>query len=414
MKSRLVLAIITTAASAIAVVAFAMAQPPARASAERPSGLAGPAGWIGAWGASMTAGGPSFHHQTIRETIRSSIGGDSLRVHLTNWPGRAALTFGEVDLAVSNGGADTRRGTSHDVTFAGARSVVVPVGGDVTSDVVDMRVTAGEDLVLSVYVPGTIRSAPVHSDAFATTYVSRSGNYSRAAGSSHYGTKTSSWYFVDGLDVRSSQARATVVAFGDSITDGTGSTPGDYRRWTDDLARSFAGRVGVVDAGIAGNRVLTYTGYAERGLPAETRFAHDALGVTGVREVVLLEGINDIGPLAGPDGTTLTAQDLIDGYEDLIAEAHAAHVRVIGVTILPYQGARYYRGSAEAVRETVNRWIRTSGAFDGVIDADAAMRSARRPLALNPAYDCGDHVHPSDAGHRAIAAAAYRVLSKLA
>ncbi|HEY1486353.1 MAG TPA: GDSL-type esterase/lipase family protein, partial [Micromonosporaceae bacterium] len=170
---------------------------------------------------------------------------------------------------------------------------------------------------------------------------------------------------------------------------------------------------GVVDAGIAGNRVLTDAVDPGRGISAERRFAHDALDVTGVRVVILLEGINDVGTLIGPYGSRLTAADLISGYEDLIEQAHTAHVRIIGGTLLPYRGSPFDSSAGEAIRAQVNTWIRSSGAFDGVIDFAAAMGAHSDPAALDHAYDCGDHLHPNDAGARELADAAEPVLRQV-
>jgi lysophospholipase L1-like esterase len=199
-----------------------------------------------------------------------------------------------------------------------------------------------------------------------------------------------------------------VVAFGDSITDGYDSSVGMYQRWPDDLARRLAAergpqRLSVVDAGIGGNRVLTDVPNLWQGISALKRFGHDALGQPGVKDVILLEGINDIGNNAGPDNKPLTAQDLINGYLTLIHEAHAAGVTIIGGTLMPDKGNGYYSAAAEAIRQDVNHWIRTSGAFDGVIDFDSVMQSPTDSAALNPNYDAGDHIHPNDAGMQTMA-----------
>jgi lysophospholipase L1-like esterase len=197
-----------------------------------------------------------------------------------------------------------------------------------------------------------------------------------------------------------------VVAFGDSITDGVQSTVGANLRWPNDLARRLDALGGpalaVADEGIGGNRVLA--GSRCCGGSAEARFARDALDQAGVRDIIVLEGINDIGFSAGlPAGAGISAARIIAGYEQLIVQAHARGVRIFGATLLPFQGAGYYTAAGEATREAVNAWIRTSGAFDGVVDFDAAMRDAADPLRLNPAYDSGDHLHPDDAGYQAMA-----------
>ena len=204
--------------------------------------------------------------------------------------------------------------------------------------------------------------------------------------------------------MQGSGADGTVVALGDSITDGVGSTAGANARWPNDLARKLDALGGptlaVADEGIGGNRVLI--GARCCGASAEARFGRDALDQPGVRDVIVLEGINDIGFGAGLGGDIDAAQ-IIAGYRQLIAEAHARRLKIFGATLLPFQGAGYYTAAGEAAREAVNTWIRTSGAFNGVIDFDAVMRDPADPLRLNTAYDCGDHLHPNDAGYQAMA-----------
>jgi lysophospholipase L1-like esterase len=321
----------------------------------------------------MTAGGPSFTDQTIREVVHSSIGGDRLRLHLTNWQSPEVLQVGEVDLAVQSSGGIPVPGSHHRVTFSGAATTTIPAGRDTTSDIIPMHITAGENLLVSLYLPGTTGSSSWHSYAADTTYISTTGDHANDDDAADYPTKTSAWYYVAGLDVAAPSTHGTVVTFGDSITDGYRSSFGVNHRWPDYLGDRLRGRWGIVDSGISGNRVLTDSPYPPLGISAERRFAHDALDVPGVRDVILLEGINDIGYLVGPNGATLTAHDLINGYKKLIAQAHAAHVRIIGGTILSYKGSYFYSSTGESTRQAVNRWIRRPGHFDGVVDFDAAV-----------------------------------------
>jgi lysophospholipase L1-like esterase len=293
------------------------------------------------------------------------------------------------------------------VTFGHSGSVTFPAGAQLTSDVIPISVGFGENLLVSVYLPATTGVSTWHSDAFDTTYIA-SGDHPGDEGASGFTTTRTSWFYLAGLDLVSRTAHGTVVAFGDSITDGYDSSVGTYRRWPDDLARRLAAdrgpqRLSVVDAGIGGNRVLTDVPNLWQGISALKRFGHDALGQSGVKDVILLEGINDIGNNAGPDNKPLTAQDLINGYLTLIHEAHAAGVTIIGGTLMPDKGNGYYGPAAEAIRQDVNHWIRTSGAFDGVIDFDSVMQSPTDSAALNPNYDAGDHIHPNDAGMQAMA-----------
>ena len=362
---------------------------------------------VSAWSPSMTTGGPSFDNQTIRMVVHSSVAGSGARITLSNRYSSAPLDVGEVDVAVQASGGEATRGTIRNITFAGSRHLTIPAGAEAVSDVVPIPVGAGENLLVSLYVPGATGMSTWHSDAFDTTYIA-SGNRTGDDSAAAFGTTTTSWYYLAGLDVLSSTARGTVVAFGDSITDGYHSSTGTYTRWPDFLGRRLGAgpgpqRLSVVDAGIGGNRVLTDVPNPWQGVSALKRFGHDALGQPGVKDVILFEGINDIGNNAGPGGQPLTAEDLIDGYRTLIGQAHAAHVDVIGGTLMPDKGNGYYTPAAEAIRRSVNRWIRTSGAFDGVIDFDRTMRDPANPAALNPAYDSGDHIHPNDEGMRAMA-----------
>jgi lysophospholipase L1-like esterase len=369
--------------------------------------------WVTSWSAAPhdpipgTLGMAGFHDQTVRDIIYPSVGGDMIRLELTNAFGRSPLQVGRVTVAVAGPGAGVAPGNIHPVSFGGSVSVRIPAGQEVLSDPVGMRVSALQELAVSIYLPGRTGRATFHADAQQVNWVSTAGDHAAEAGGNAFMIPTQSWYYLSGLDVRSSGAAGTLVAFGDSITDGVQSTVGGNDRWPNDLARrldTVAGpTLSVADEGIGGNRVLAATRCC--GASAEARFARDALDQPGVRDVIVLEGINDIGVSLGPrhldDG--LTPARIIAGYRDLIAQAHARRIRIFGATLLPYQGAGYYSPAGEAIREAVNTWIRTSGAFDGVIDFDAVMRDPADPLWLNPAYDSGDHLHPNDAGYQAMA-----------
>jgi lysophospholipase L1-like esterase len=260
---------------------------------------------------------------------------------------------------------------------------------------------------VSIYLPGRTGMATVHSDAQQVNWVSTAGDHAAEAGTDAFMTPTESWYYLSRLDVRSSRAAGTLVALGDSITDGVQSTVDGNGRWPNDLARrlnTVAGpTLSVADEGIGGNRVLAASRCC--GASAQERFARDALDQAGIRDVIVLEGINDIGDSTGPrhPDAGFTPARIIAGYRDLIAQAHARGVRIFGATLLPYQGAGYYSPAGEAIREAVNAWIRTSGAFDGVIDFDAVMLDPANPLRLISAYDSGDHLHPNDVGYQAMA-----------
>ncbi|MFI7387207.1 SGNH/GDSL hydrolase family protein [Streptomyces sp. NPDC049813] len=355
----------------------------------------------------MTTGGPSFENRTLRMVVHPSVSGSAARITLSNRYSPQALHVAAVQVAVQASGGAGRPGTARHVTFGGSATLTVPAGEERISDTIPIKVEAEQNLLVSLFVPGATGMSTWHSDAFDTTYTA-AGDHTGDLGADAFDTRTTSWYYLAGLDVVAPTAHGTVVAFGDSITDGYHSSTGTYTRWPDFLARRIAGRPGpqrlsVVNAGIGGNRVLTDVPNPWQGVSALERFAHDALARPGVRDVILLQGINDIGNDAGPDGGPLTVRDLVDGYRTLIRQAHAAGVRVIGATLMPVKGNGYYTPAAEETRQDVNRWIRTSGAFDGLVDFDRALRDPADPAALDAAYDSGDHIHPDDTGMRAMA-----------
>jgi lysophospholipase L1-like esterase len=387
----------TSLGSVAALLAAVLVVPGADAAASVPR--------TATWGPSMTIGGPDFSNETIRMVVHTTVGGSSVRIKLSNLRSTTPLSVGAVDVAVQADKATAVAGSRHTVTFGRARTLTIAAGGEVFSDPVSMTVAADRSLLVSLYLPQATSSSTWHSDAFDTAYLSKPGNHAAEDTDGNYVTATTSWYYLSGLDVVSSSAVGTVVAFGDSITDGFNTPNGAYATWPEDLGRRLAGGhpFGVVDAGIGGNRVLTDVPNIWQGVSAIKRFGHDALSQPGVRDVILLEGINDIGNNAGPNGAPLTAQDLIDGYRNLIAQAHAAGVRIIGATMLPDFGNGYYSTAAEAIRQAANDWIRTSGAFDGVVDFDKALQDPSNPVALNAGFDSGDHLHPNAAGMQAIA-----------
>ncbi|MDT7797021.1 MAG: hypothetical protein QOI78_454 [Actinomycetota bacterium] len=360
---------------------------------------------VSAWSPSMTIGGPNFTDQTLRMVAHPSVGGDGLRVHLSNLRGTTPLAVGAVSVALQADRATAVDGSQHAVTFSHRKTLTIPAGQEVVSDPVPMSLRAEQNLLVSLYLPQATSSATWHSDAFDVSYLSKPGDHTADAEDGNYVAATTSWYYLSGLDVVAPAARGTVVAFGDSITDGYNTPASVYRRWPDDLARRLAGPhpSAVVDAGIGGNRVLTDVPNIWQGVSALKRFAHDALAQPGVRTVILVEGINDIGNNAGPGGVPLTAQQLIDGYRELIRQAHAAGVRIIGGTMLPDKGSGGYSEHGETIRQAANAWIRTGGQFDGVVDFDQALQNPSDPATLQAGFDSGDHIHPNEAGMRAMA-----------
>jgi lysophospholipase L1-like esterase len=376
--------------------------------------------WVSTWAASPMAATPSplasagdlsvagFKDQTIRDVVWASAGGQTARIRLSNVFGTRPVTFSQLDIGVSAGGAAVAAGTNRPVAFAGRAAVTIEPGAEAVSDPVRLNVPAEANLVVSLFTAAATGPATYHADAQQDTYLA-AGNHAGRDAAGPFSTTTGAWFFLDDVDVRAATTGA-VVALGDSITDGYQSTAGANARWPNDLARRFqaAGQARpVVDEGISGNRLLN--GSACSGQSALTRFTRDVAGRSGAHYVILLEGINDIGYSLDPNSgctapnTKVSAAQIIAGYQRIITAAHAAGLTIFGATMTPFQGSTYYSAAGEKKRETVNHWIRTSGAFDGVIDFDRAVRDPAAPLELAPAYDSGDHLHPNDAGYQAMA-----------
>jgi lysophospholipase L1-like esterase len=414
--------------AALAATAPASAAPASAAPASAaPTTQASHPRWVGAWSASpqppnavldpISARGVA--DQTLRLIVRPHAGGAGLRLRLANTFGDRPVTFGRVEVGRRQSGAALIPGSNHPVTFDGQRSVTIPAGAEARSDPVPLRVQAEQDLAVSLFLPGPTGPATWHWDARQTNYISTAGDHTRDTGAAAFATPVTSWFFLDGLDIRASAARAAVVALGESTTDGANSTIDANHRWTDFLARRLLrlppGRQeSVLNQGISGNRILHDSPCF--GVGALARLDRDVLAQAGVRQVVLFQGTNDIGysnvtPAMLPPGwfscfepnTDVTAAQIIAGYQQIIARVHAKGLTIIGGTLLPFKGGFLYSTAGDAKRQALNHWIRTSGAFDGVIDFDRALRDPADPLMLLPSYDSGDHMHPSDAGYQAMA-----------
>ncbi|MFG2353326.1 SGNH/GDSL hydrolase family protein [Streptomyces sp. NPDC048521] len=353
--------------------------------------------WTGSWETAPSGTAPALPGAAVRNVVHLSVGGTAVRVRLGNRLGTASLSLGAVTVALRRAaGPDAVPGTLRTVTFHGAPTVTVPPGQDTVSDPVPLPVPAAADLLVTVYTPGDSGPATYHHTALQTSYVALAGE-GRAADEdgAAYTKRISRWYYVTGVDVRG-HARGSVVAFGDSLTDGNGSTPDANHRWPDRLAEHLsAHRLGVLNAGIAGNRLLR----DGSGPSALVRLDADALDRAGVRALVVLEGINDIK--GTPEANDAAAY--ADAYRTLVARAHARGIRVVGVTLTPYRGYPAYTDVGEAVRQRVNAFIRGGGTFDAVADADAAVRDPADPTRILPGYDPGDHLHFNDAGMTAVA-----------
>jgi lysophospholipase L1-like esterase len=369
------------------------------------------AAWVATWAASPMAATDSpratrgFGNQTLREIIYTSAGGDALRVRLSNLFGTRPLVIGRASVGTVLDGSQLVPGSGRPLTFAGGPAVTIPAGAAVTSDPLGETVMPLTELAISLYLPGPTGPATNHLDAWQTSFAAAGDQVADVQGTSFRQHETS-WYFATEVDVRSATADGTIVAFGDSITDGIGSEPGADDRWPNDLARRLDAVLGnhapgVVDEGIGGNRVLGDSRCF--GPSALARFERDALSEPGVRAVIVLEGINDIGYAMDPVNRCtipadkpMTAAQIEAGYLRLIALAHARGVRVYLGTLTPAP-------AREPLRSQVNRWILASRAADGVIDFAAATSAPGDPLDYDPAYNSGDNLHPNDLGYDAMA-----------
>ncbi|GAA3439196.1 lysophospholipase L1-like esterase [Kutzneria kofuensis] len=329
--------------------------------------------------------------------VHSRADGQAVRIRLSNTFGNRPVTFGRATVGLSAGGGAVVAGTLRTLTFNRAASVTVPVGREAVSDPAPLRVTAGADLAVSVYLPDDTGPATYHRAAYQTNYVSTDGDHTTDPAATNFTTKAGHWFFLDSVGVAGRSDVGTIVALGDSITDGSGSSGGNHR-WPDVLADRVAHQ-SVVDEGIAGNKVLTDDPVS--GQSVLHRLDRDVLSQPGLRTVIMLEGVNDLRSTTPP----ATAAQIIAGYRQVIARVHGRGARILGATITPVEGSARYDADMERQRQAINSWIRTSGAFDGVVDFATAVADPSDPLRLLPAYDSGDHLHPNNAGYRAMGSA---------
>jgi lysophospholipase L1-like esterase len=350
-----------------------------------------------------------FNNQTLRQIVHTSIGGSRVRVVLSNAYGTAPLTIGAAHVALRDKSSYIETGSDRPLTFSGRPTIAIPANAVMYSDPVSLTVPQMADLAIDLYLPGnTDTPVPLtmHPGAFQTNYVSETGNHVGTAKLPTVAT-VQNWFVIYRVEVQTPESVGGLVTFGDSITDGTRSTPDTNNRWPDQLVRRMLSqatplKMGLMNAGIAGNRILS-EGVFQAGINALARFEHNALSQPGVTHIVVMEGINDIGNAR--TNPTPTAEDTIAGYKQLIDQAHSKGVKIYGATLTPFYGAVYYTEVGEGKRQAVNQWIRTSRAFDAVIDFDAATRDPNDPKKLLAAYDSCDHLHPNDAGYKAMAAA---------
>jgi lysophospholipase L1-like esterase len=347
---------------------------------------------------------PGLAGRTIRQIVHVTLGGSRVRLRLSNEFGDGPLTIAAARIDRSTN-RDTLAGGAHvSLSFAGRASVTIPAGEAVTSDAVDLETLPLSKLAISLFLPDVPRGLTGHPGSRMTSFIV-DGDHTGDAAFANPAT-TEHWYVISRIDVERAAASAAVVVLGNSIADGRGSGTDKNDRWPDNLARRLQASdrtrdVAVLNAGIGGNTVLR----GGLGPTALARFDRDVLGQPSARWLIISEGVNDIGGARGADSSAAVARALIDAYRQMIDRAHARGFKVYGATILPFAGSQYTSPEHEAARATVNRWIRESGAFDGVIDFDAAMGDPADPTRLRAEVDSGDHLHPNERGYEVMAGA---------
>ncbi len=365
-----------------------------------------PTKWVGTWSTAPqlvetnnNPPSPGLSNNTLRQIVRVSIGGDTLRLRFSNEFSTKPVTMNSVHIAISNGGGTIDTATDKALFFSGSPNVTMEAGKAVTSDPFQFGLPPRADIAITIYFGATSPDVTGHPGSRTTSYLITGNAVTRAdcAGA----VTTDHWYVINTIDVKAPDSAAAVVILGNSITDGRGSGTNKQNRWPDELARRFQENpatrlVAVLNQGIGGNCVLS----GGLGPTALSRFERDVLNQSGVRWLIIFEGINDIG-----NGALGIGNQLIDAYKQMIVNAHSRGIFVYGATLLPMKGSFYYSTAREAERQIVNDWIRNSGFFDGVIDLDRALRNPADTLSLLPEADSGDHLHPNEIGHRLIAEA---------
>ena len=370
-----------------------------------------------------------IQNQTLRQIVHTSTGGSAVRVAVTNLYGGRPLEVGAARVALRIDGATIDPDTARPLRFDGQSTIIVPVGEMAVSDRVELSVPALADLAIDLYLPGDPSADPTgatyHAAGLTTNYLSPSGNH---AGATTLPVERTfqNWFYLSRVDVEAPAGTPVIVTLGDSITDGTASTPDTNSRWPDFLARRLVARdnrpPGVLNAAIAGNRVLDDNaglGILRRdanapappppnpnalfGPSALSRLDRDVLTLPGVTHVIVLESTNDIGMAFESESPTVA--ELIAGHTELVERAHARGLQIYGGTLAPFEGAFYFRDIGETKRRAFNEWMRTAGVYDAVIDFDAAVRDPAQPSQFIEAYQSGDWLHPSDEGYRVMAEA---------
>ncbi len=367
--------------------------------------------WATTWSMSPSSLPPApdadnaFNNHTLRQIVHTSAGGEQVRLRISNTHGNKPLRVGAVSIALQDEGNAIVAGTLQNLTFSQRSSFVIPRGAVAFSDPVDFDVPAMSNLSISIYLPEGSGAATTHLAAQQTGYVSGPGDFSSSENLAN-AAEITAWNFLTAVDVGRREPITTIVALGDSITDGVGSSRNSNSRWPNHLARRLLADTAMPDfavanAGISGNRVL-HENAPRFGENLQARLERDVLALSNVSHVILLEGINDIGMAAMFPGEEVSADDIIAGYRQVIARLHAAGIKVIGATLTPYEGAAYYREEGESKRQQVNDWIRSSGEFDGVIDFEDAVKDFTHPRQMIPSFT-EDSLHPNDEGYEAMA-----------
>lgn len=367
--------------------------------------------WVGAWGAAPAfENSEDFFRGTIRQNVQLSIGGDRVRIKIDNSLGKNSLEIGAATIALpgSRPGEITTSSLKK-ITFSGSHSIILKAGDSALSDPIVFHVNPLSEVQISLFIPRAVGLITTHPLARDTSYISSNNDQTTLASMSDIYT-THQRYFISRIDVDNSHASSLVV-LGDSITDGKNSTSGKNSRWPDFLAKRLIKsgyNYGIVNSGIAGNRILHDLPVHQFGPSAISRLDRDVISVPNLSKVIFLEGINDIGlpKFLGLNDQDVTAEEIISGIKKIISKVHENNVKIYGSTLTPFYGAKfpgYFSKKAEEKRIKINHWIRTSRSFDGVIDFDLAIRDSLHPERIKEDFDSGDHLHPNDKGYKEMA-----------
>src|SRR6201997_3801016 len=362
--------------------------------------------WVGTWAAAPAPaeGIVGFNNQTIRLNPRLSIGGERLRVRISNAYGNRPLVIGAAAIALRDKGPTIVAGTGRKLTFGGRDSAVIAASAVLYSDAVELSVSPLADLTVSFHLPGEVPANFAITGRYArqTNYISPPGNFA-AETVMPVGNLTDQWFFLCGVDVLAPSDALGVVALGDSLTDANISTHDAFCRWPDQLARRLIARggrpMGVMNQGLGGNRIL----HDIRGDSGLRRFDRDVIAQPGVTHVIVVLGTNDLRNRWAKPEEEVTSEQMIAGLKQMAVRAQSAGIKIFGGTLLPFENETYLPGAwtpaREKVRQAVNEWVREGGAFDAVVDFDLALRNPEHPTSMLPIYDCSDHLHPSDLGY---------------